>query len=245
MTARELNIAFIQELIAIDPSFEYPNTPLSDQINYFLNLSQDIYLKSLLSEIETVRPNIKEFNKKLDAVKDLIIRNTLLVSDSVNPINTGNLPTGTSQNVDLSINFVLPNNYMFYIESMSKLSNLSNVFGGTPIVSTVDILQYVTNNLIHQTDITPNLLLNMFNVPMHRYPMVTLEDVDTDKGLSVYIGHYYGLHNIQLMYIKTPAIINIMTGITCELSAFTHQEIVTNAVKLFIEEFKLKLQTTK
>lgn len=253
MTAREMQIAFMRELSNINSEFEYPNILDSDQVFYFINLAQDRYLKETYITKETVKDNIEAIKKKIDDLKQLITRATLFtdiinVSEPSLPLSSVALPSSEIKIAsDGALMLPLPTNYIYYIRSASKID-------GTYL----NILTkgYVENLQIEYSEVNSSLLVSAYNNPVFRSPYITLETNPTGTTVSkaymiLYKDAYTNIYNLELTYIRKPK--NIVLTVTdsskqtteCELSTITHQEIVSYAVRMFIEEYKYKLTSNK
>lgn len=249
MLAREMQISFMRELSTINQSFEYPNMVDSDTIFYFINLAQDRYLKENYISKESVKDNTEFLKKKIDDLKQLITRKIMFnevitASEPSNPITPSSLYSSEIKAyADGGLTFPLPSDYIYYIRSSSKLS-------GTYLG--LSTKTWIENALIDHSDINNSILVNGLNTPIIRNPYVVLEKspfltVFSKSYMILYKDSYSNLFNIELTYVRKPkqivlAVTNSSTQTgECELSVSTHQEIVSYAVKMFIEEYKYKL----
>jgi hypothetical protein len=249
MLAREMQISFMRELSTINQEFEYPNIVDSDTIFYFVNLAQDRYLKENYISRESVKDNNEFLQKKIDDLKQLISRKILFtdIINSTEPtiaITTSSLySTEIKSSADGALLFPLPTDYIYYIRSSSKLS-------GTYL--NLNTKTWVENKLIDHSDISNSILINGLNTPIIRNPYILLEKSPTGTTLSksymvLYKDSYSNLFNIEITYIRKPRqiILTVSDANTqtneCELAISTHQEIVSYAVKMFVEEYKYKL----
>ena len=250
MTAREMQIGFIRELTEVNPQFEIPNLEDSDTIFYFINLAQDKYLKEKYLTKTSVKDNIEYIQKNIDDLKQLITR-ALMFTDIINaaepstPI-TPSVPYSNQikSSADGAMILPLPLNYLYYIRSISKLSG---TYLGLADKS------YFSNKILDHLDINSSILINGFNTPIIRTPFIVLETVPTGATLSpsylkLYIDSYTNLFNIEITYLRQPKkIVLVVTDSTtqtstCELTSSTHQELVSYATKMFVEEYRYKLQ---
>lgn len=249
MTAREMQIAFSRELSNINLQFEFPDIIDSDTIFYFINLAQDKYLKENYVNKASVKDNVEYLQKKIDDLKQLISRALLFtdilpIAEPGSPI-TPSVPYSAQikASADGAIMLPLPSNYMYYIRSISK-------FTGTYL--SLGTASWFSNKIVDHYDIDPSMLVNGFNTPIIRIPLVVLETAPSGTTQSasyikLYKDSYSNLFNFELTYIRQPKKIILTVSdsntqtTTCELAVSTHQEIVTNAAKMFIEDYKYKL----
>jgi hypothetical protein len=253
MTAREMQISFMKELTTINKDFEYPELPDSDTIFYFINLEQDRYLKENYISRSSVKDNVEFLQKKIDDLKQLITRKTLFTdiissTEPTTPISTTYLYVSEIKaGSDGALMFPLPTDYVYYIRSSSKLS-------GTYLA--LSTKTWIENKLIEHSDVNNSILTNGLNTPILRNPHILLEKNPTGTTLStaymvMYRDSYSNLFNIEITYIRKPkSIVLVVSDSTnqtteCELANSTHTEIVSNAVRMFVEEFKYKLSTKK
>lgn len=253
MTAREMQIAFMREISAINQSLELPNLPDSDTIFYFINLEQDRYLKETYISKSSVKDNVELINKKLNDLAALVTRKRIyeevipLAEPSV-PIAAGTIGTfAVTINNDNSIALPTPADYFYYIRSSSKIT-------GTYLSSSTK--SWVGNKIIDQQDLPISIFSNAYNAPIIRNPYIVLEHVNlsspgtySDTKMSLYKDTYTDLYNVDLLYIRNPKTIKLVVTNTdtqttiCELPVSTHAEIVSQAARMFIEEYKYKLST--
>lgn len=223
MTTDEMILSFLVESKTID----LPIKPFTVDILYYLNKSQDELLKSYLQPVDGIVSQ-----SIVDEVKNLYI--TLIAYPGFNsttepstPISDTNLPDGyTYYNEDEgSIAFKLPSNYLYYVESKSKIS-------GTHINQTDTTKYWVFNKYISKTAIK-QLITNMYNKPILRNPYVYIQTSDSVNRISVIKDSYTSLYNIELSYIKSPLRLDV--GNTCELNPILHRDIVSKAVDMWKE----------
>lgn len=252
MTAREMQIAFMRELTSINKEFEYPNIEDSDTIFYFINLAQDRYLKENYISRESAKDNAEFLQKKIDDLKQLVARETMFTdiiasTEPTSPITSSyTYVTEIVAGSDGALLFPLPTDYIYYIRSSSKLS-------GTYL--SLSTKTWIENKLIEHSDVNNSILTNGYNTPILRNPCIVLEKNPSGTTLSnaymaMYKDTYSNLFNIEITYIRKPKTIILVVSdsttqtSTCELAVSTHPEIVSYAVRMFIEEYKYKLTST-
>lgn len=128
MTAREFQkefetaASFIDELKGI--------RIISDDVNYFLNEGQHVYVNKRL---ENITNKLEGKQKDIDEIKDIVVRDTTLV------LNAG-LSTSTKRVYDI------PSDYLFLINDRSTTShcNISKEYSNrlTPLENLHTILNY-------------------------------------------------------------------------------------------------------
>jgi len=251
MTSRDMQIAFIRQISAIDPRLEQPDLPDSDTIFYFINLAQDRYLKQTYLSKTTVKDNIENIQKHIDDLKQLITRASMFqdiinVSEPTNPITPSSpYSAQIKSSADGAMILPLPSNYLYYVRSTSKLSGTYLSLSGKT---------YFNNKVVDHLDINNSILTNGFNTPIIRTPVVVLETAPPSTSsspsyLKLYLDSYSNLFNIEITYLRQPKkIVLVVTDSTtqvstCELTASTHTELITYASSMFIEEYKYKLAT--
>ncbi len=254
MTARDMQVSFIRQISAINPTLEVPSMPDSTEIFYWINYAQQKYLKEMYISKQSAKDNVEFIQRRIEDLKQLIARIVMfggtdyIVSPTVPtlPITSTNIPsTSIIIDNDGAIMFPLPSDYFYYIRSTSYVS-------GTYLQ--VSSQSWIDNILIEHSDITPSILSNAINTPIIRNPLVLLETNPgtTSSSLSyivMYTDVYTNLFNLEITYIRNPLNIGLVANSTtvtqCELSFQTHQDITDYAVKMYIEDFKYKLQQSK
>lgn len=256
MLARDMQVSFIQQLSAIDPSLEVPKMPEIDVIFYWINYAQQKYLKEIYISKSSAKENVEFIQRRIEDLKQLVARipmfstltSILNIATPLLPIQSGSLPTSNIiVDIDGALMFPLPSDYFYYVRSTSYVS-------GTYLQ--VSSQSWIENVLIEHSDITPNILSNAINTPIIRNPLVLLETnpgttFPSSSYIILYKDIYTNLFNIEITYIRNPLPISLLinglqpTGTVgqSELSFQVHQDIVDYSVKLYIEDFKYKLQT--
>lgn len=225
MNTREMQIRFERIVQSTDPTLATTDKMTSDNILYFLNMSQDRYLKETYLSKATMIDNIEFINKRSDALKPLIVRYKDQALDASYTLDT---PDG-------GIIIDVPSDYLFYMSSLSKLKR-TDLY----VESEYD---YVPNRLILHGELL-NVVTTPINKPILRQPAALLEG---DNKIILYKDGYTDINNFYLIYLRNPKTLVLGTPSsdetnTCELAEHTHQEIVELAAKLFIEDHRFKLR---
>lgn len=257
MLARDMQVSFMRQISLINPTLEVPMMPDSTEIFYWINYGQQKYLKEMYISKASAKENVEFIQRRIEDLKQLIARMTVLGTTSITgvsvpstAISSGNVPTSVIVvDNDGAIMLPLPSDYFYYIRSTSYIT-------GTYL--NVVTYSWLDNVLIEHSDITPSILTNAINTPIIRNPLVLLETNPgtTSPSLSymvMYKDTYTNLFNVEITYIRNPLPIALLVGgvqptgtvAQSELSFQVHQDIVDYSVKLYIEDFKYKLQQTK
>ena len=256
MLARDMQISFIRQISAINPQLEVPEMPDSDTIFYWINYAQQKYLKEMYISKQSAKENVEFIQRRIEDLKQLITRAPMFGANNyiISTVTPGSPITITSTQStrivgdnDGALLFPLPSNYFYYLRSTSLVN-------GTYLQ--VPTLSWIENTLIEHSEVTPNIISNAINTPIIRNPLVLLEGspVSGDPSLSyivMYSDIYTSIYNVEITYIRNPRqiVLNVTNSSTqvnqCELAFQVHQDIVDYSVKLYIEDFKYKLQQTK
>lgn len=232
-----------------DPALEVIQKLDSDTIFYFLNLSQERYIKTNFVDKEGLKNNKEWLQKRDDVLKNIVKRAILFnattgilaqaePSTAIGGTTTfpnGTIPSGIAITYDSGIVVPLPTDYYFYLRSNSKVT-------GTYL----DIVaaKWVPNRVISHSDLE-NVINSAYNSPILRKPCVLFEDLKA----VIYKDTYTNIFNVDITYVRKPkklvlTVANAATEtLTCELSELTHNEIVDLAVNIFIQEAKYRLKT--
>lgn len=224
MTVREMQAAFDMQIQLISKELEISEKPDSYTILYFLNSSQDKFIRDNYLSKGRMADNIQYIQQRSDVLRNLIVRNTQ--TESGTPIS--------STEVDGGIELDLPEDFLYYMQSFSYATNsLAGV--SSPI--------WTPNRLVDHFEIS-NITEALFNKPILRKPCVLFEE--NDKAI-LYKDIDTEIYNISYIYLRKPLLLSLeetpSTGYTneCELDTYLHDDIVELAVKMFVEDYKYKL----
>jgi hypothetical protein len=198
-------------------SFEYASF-LSEELDYWLNESQDRFIKQRLFGNNFKKEKFDQTQKRIDDLRSLVKQSTSLVlSSSIlgSNVKECNLPIGDATNP-----------YMFYLNS-----TLYNSLGSA--LQTGDIITF---------DLISRYLKDSINNPYIIRPLVVFYNNTIDKIAFLY-GDEFTPTTCDLTYIKKP--MKLVSGTpstyetnTSELPEHTHREIVTICVELLIENIE-------
>lgn len=208
MTPRQFQKEFERSLGILD-NFSM-NKIISEDINYYLNEAQTVYVNKML---EGIRTSPKDSQRNLDKIRNIILKNTALVLDTV-------LTPDAQTRIRV---YDLPNDYYYLLSD-----RCSTTFCGTTY-------EYIQNRLCISENIG-DLLHDTFNKPSYDSPISEL------FGNKLYVHRDFNLtftiNSVNIDYVKKFNEINVLdndTGI-CELDESTHKEIVQLAVNILAEK---------
>lgn len=204
MTTREMQISFMRELIAIDPKFEYPNTPGSDHILYFLNTAIERFVKTRYSGFNNKVKGFEETQKRIDDLRNLVTEVTISTSASLVKPN--------------SYIATLPVDYLFTLSEECSI-NYNN------IVTREGITETTADRYRDEIDnpFSEHVYHNGWARPLRLFYGTTVELVSDGT---------YTIPTLYLRYLRVPA--SISFTVDCDLAAHTHAEIVKIAIDLFL-----------
>jgi len=212
------------QLVSAD--LEIEQKPDSYTVMYFLNRAQEKYLKENFLSEGNLQDNIEHIQKRSDTLRNLIKRFE----------GTESTPAIEATEADGGIELGLPTDYLYYIKSFSYATN-----GLTSPVTKI-----WTPNRVVGHDEVDKIISGLFNTPILRKPCIVFEEGDK---VVLYKDVDTSIYNIGYIYLRKPLNLSLdatdvgtPAGLTdeCELSDYTHQDIVELAVSLFIEDFKFK-----
>ena len=206
----------IELQIAVDKrdNSSVPELP-PEVMDYFLNEAQDRFIKTRYGKNNIYKAGFEEIQKRTDDLKALVVTDTVTTSVVSTEENT--------ERVDLDS---LDNDYMFYIRSRAE------------ILKDGCDAKYVGVKFIQQDDLN-RVLDDPFNKPKYGWPVVYFEDRD----IFVISDNTYTVPRVKLTYIKRPAqmknaYVSDATLVECELSEYTHKEIVQLAADIILENIE-------
>lgn len=209
MTVAEMHLAFKIGYDKID-SLNYPNI-LPAEIDFLLNKAQDRFVKQRYGTTNTKRQSFEETQKRTDDIKALVRTATIV------PL------ANSSDNIDPNAQFVtLPLDYWFTVWEKAKLQ----------LINCHDVIEQdrVYIEIAQHDDF--NVKINSpFNKPNNNkiLRLMAYNSVELVHSPTTTIVEYY------LRYIKRPIRISLTVPTDCELSDHTHEEIVSDAISLALE----------
>lgn len=217
MTILEQHQSFKFGMDKLD-SLNYPNF-LEEEIDLLLNQAQDRFVKQRYSRNNIKRESFEETQKRTEDLKNITI-NALIV------------PTPNAvDNIDPNAVFVtLPTDHLFIIQERADIvyTDCTN----TAITQTVEVKP------IQHSEFS-KLILDPFRKPSRSKVLRLMEN-----GRVELISDGSQIINYRLRYIKQPIAVNLGTSTNCELSDYTHQEIVNLAIQIALEGTEAKRNPT-
>lgn len=212
MNVQEMHLAFKIGYDKID-SLNYPDI-LPLEIDFLLNKAQDRFVKQRYGTTNIKRQSFEETQKRTDDIKALV-KNAVLV-----PL------ANTANNIDPNAQFVtLPSDYWFTVQERVGITYLNCNNVTTNDRGIVEVVQHDDfNNIIKSPFDKPN------NSKVLR--LMSYNTTELVHSPTTTITQYY------LRYIKKPVRISIVTPTNCELSDHTHEEIVSDAIAIALENIE-------
>lgn len=225
MTAQQLQYQFGIQLNQFDSALVLS----SDDINYWLNKSQDRLIKS---RFESFEQNHKSRDDLRLFIKNFVELDTTYDYDAKTPRGFFN---------DSAI---IPSDTLYVISSQSKV--IYNFNGVSPTVvdnkRTVENITYlVASNRVVQLDDVYTVLSDPFGTTKVDSPIATF----SNSKINVFTNNKFIVDKVYIDYIRTPVTIDVNDSITSELPSHLHLELITTAVDLFLtntRELKQRLQ---
>jgi hypothetical protein len=227
MTVQEMHNEFKISMDKVDSS-AYPEF-LDWEIDYYLNEAQDRFIKNRFGRNNLYVRGFEEIQKRTDDLKALVVSKYCSI--------------GTTPYYGLGGSFV----YRAELDSLFDDVNRTQT-------SSVDYMLYVKAaaetskakcpnkwhkvKLVQHDDLS-SISGDPFNKPSAERPVIFFEDGD----IFIWSGQDSEVSNFLVTFVKRPTQINIGTYnsnpvTNCELSEYTHKEIVQYAVKIVIENIE-------
>jgi len=219
MTSTEMVTAFKFRLDKAD-SLNYPNFD-NTEIDLLLNQSQERFVKQRYGTTNAKGESFEETQKRTEDLKALV-SNAIIV------------PTATAaDNIDVNAQFVtLPADHWFIVEERCTCSYLDcNAVSQSVRIPVYayqhgDINNVIGNSFLKASKKRVLRLMENGRVELIHDPLVTIT-------------------NYRLRYVRKPlAISSIVPLVNCELSDHTHDEIVSEAVLLALEDIESRRTQT-
>jgi len=254
MTIEEFHIGFKFKLDKLDSS-NYPNF-LPEEIDLLLNEAQDRFVKQRYGINNNKRESFEQTQKRTDDLKELI-RDVSVVPGFTNPT------PGNSASIYENLRygnafFLLESDYWFLIAEQALLKcptcndsiKLPLSSETTPENPDYEIVQgrYVEVRPTTHLEVT-KILDDPFKGPDDTkvlrlmYKRLTV-DGNTLPSIELICKEGCTVTRYFYRYIKQPVRMNYDDNITCELSSYTHQEILDIAIEIALESIESKRQQT-
>jgi len=213
MTAAEMHTAVklgLDKTSSLDiPAYE------SEEIDLWLNIAQDRFIKQRMSDFEHGSKRISDLRQLVTTEETAIDPFTAVTK----------YPNTTSIDLDAKLN----ETFMYYISSRSKVTRTN------PVITA----DYVDNVMIEHINID-KFTSTGFNSPRFKNPVCWIEDdyiyIMHDDLTTEYEDAAW---KFIITFIREPDVIKEpATTVPCELDDSTHQEIVDIAVNLMIENIE-------
>ena len=239
MTVREMQMAFDTRIQLVSEAEVIKTKPDSFTILQFLNRAQEKYVTENYLSKGSFQENIQFIQRRSDVLRNLIKRTPVSGVGSLVLIDNGagNLPDG-------GIPVTLPDDYLYYIKSFSKIENVlarTADFEWSPSrVVNHDELDRITNGAFHR--------------PILREPCIIFEENNNaiyykDIDTTLFTGTVDVTPNFYMIYLRQPKelVLTVPSGSTdyitdeCELDDFVHNDVVELAVQMYIVDYKYRL----
>jgi hypothetical protein len=217
MTAQQFHDNFRFGMDKLD-SLNYPNF-LDVEIDLLLNQAQDRFVKQRYSRNNVKRESFEETQKRTEDLKNITS------NASLTPLP--NAP----DNIDSNAVFVtLPTDHLFILQERADIvyTDCTN----TAITETVEVKP------IQHSEFS-KLIKDPFRKPSKTKVLRLMEN-----GRVELISDGSQIVNYRLRYLRQPVAINLATNTTSELSPYTHQEVVDEAIKIALEGVEAKRNPT-
>lgn len=229
MNVLEMVYQFQKLLETVDSTYEVEQKIDTDTIIQFLNTAYQRYINQEFLSKDTMSDNIDHLQKRSADLKNLIKR----ASATCTAIGFGPY-TGIGYTVSLTS---IPD-YLYYMRSDSYINRTAIYPTGTGQYA------WINNTIAKSYDEVEKVLTTPFNKPVVREPLVIFEQNDT---IILIVDSYTTLNTdegqgLYLTYLAKPKYLSLVdsatTTTTCELAWQTHEEIVKQAVEIYVKEYK-------
>lgn len=215
MTASELHQEFKFRCDKLD-ALNYPNF-LPEEIDLILNNAQERFIKQRYGLNNTKRQSFEETEKRTEDLKN-ITKNVILTPLAFN-VN----------NIDSAARFfTIPTDHWFTIQERASIT--CNICGSN-VTQKVEVIP------VQHAEIS-KILKDPFKQPNNEKVLRLMYAGQAELVSSCTLVNY------QLRYLRQINKINLTSGVTSELSEYTHSEIVDIAVSLALEGIEGKRTQT-
>jgi hypothetical protein len=242
MTVQEMHNEFKITLDKVD-SQAYPEF-LDGEVDFYLNEAQDRFIKTRYGRNNLYRSGFEELQKRTDDLKALVVSRFCQMTSVPYYGSTGDVVFRAdleSLFEDEGLNTASTDEYMLYIKASAYTCiDKYKVVDGEQ----VQCCDWHRVKLVQQDDLS-SVAGDPFNKPMPERPVIFFEDGD----IFVWTGTDATIGNFLVTFIRRPLNVDLGTyGGTaqdCELSEYTHKEIVQMAVRIALENIESPRQQTQ
>lgn len=225
---REFKIAFDKADSEAYPEF------LDGEIDYYLNEAQDRFIKQRYGVNNIYRAGYEQIQKRTDDLKALVVSRYA----SISPVNHYTVVGDNVYRADISdlftdvdVTLQAPEEYMLFVKAIAQ-------------TCVNDCCEWSKVKLVQQDDLS-SLTLDPFNKPKVNKPIIFFEDND----IFVWTADGATIGGVLVTFIKRPAQMNLGTygGVLtqCELSEYTHKEILQQSVRIALENIESPRQQSQ
>lgn len=213
---RQLGIEVERRLQTILPTLKLQDKLDTEDIYAFLNQFQKQYIDMIYSSADSVESGT---------------RAAVILEDVIRTLNAHTILTSANEESSSHFDeayksYKLPDDYYRYIRSVSKV---------TGTYKNPDIIAYVSNVLIKESDANKVINQAYDKHRILRNPAVILESGDTSAGtIKIIHDEYTQIDEVDLTYIKLPGDFSILTNTPCELPYTCFEALVSGTVDLYI-----------
>lgn len=226
MTIQDMHNEFKLSLDKVDSS-AYPEF-LDWEIDFYINEAQDRFIKNRFGRNNLYMKGFEEIQKRTDDLKALVVSKYCSISTTpYYGLNDAFVYRAELDGLFDDVNRIQLSDaeYMLYVKAVAETTK-----NGCPS-------KWHTVKLVQQDDLS-SIMGDPFNRPAAERPIIFFEDGD----IFIWSGQDSQVTNFLVTCIKRPAQVNIGTYngavVNCELSEYTHKELVQYAVKIAIENIE-------
>lgn len=213
MTGREMQIAFDATIQLAGKDYEVAEKPDSFTIFQYLNLGQEVLIKTRYSGWDVKGESFEQTQKRTDDLRTLVKEADLTTSAGTNKPN--------------SYVVVLPADYMITVGEEVTIKHTDSVTS-TEVTKRTGITDCTTDTYSRK-------LYDPYSEHYLHYGEASPLRLFIGNNIEFITDGNYTVEDCHLRYLKLPQEIGPEAGEDCELPEHMHMEIVTKAVSLFLE----------
>lgn len=225
---REFKIALDKVDSSAYPEFQ------SGEIDYYLNEAQDRFIKQRYGYNNIYRSGFEQLQKRTDDLKNLVVTRYASVSEVPHYKSAGyNVFKANISDLynDLELESQATETYMLFIKALAN-------------TCADECCEWGKVKLVQQDDFS-TLEKDPFNKPKLDKPIMFFEE----GNIFIWAASGAVIDNFLVTFIKRPAQMNLGTyngpAVQCELSEYTHKEIIQMAVGIALENIESQRQQSQ
>jgi len=210
-----MQMAFDVQIQNVDGTYEIENKPDSYTIFFHINQSQERFVKTRYSGLNTKKESFEETQKRTEDLRELVVESNIATS------------AGSASDKPNAYIATLPADYFVAVDEEATIEFIDGL--SNPVSKRVGVTESTSDTYRKQIDdpYSPHKLHYEDARPLRLYKGTSIEVISDGN---------YTVPTVHLRYLSMPTEISL--AVDCALPEHTHSEIVNMAVSDFLNTVK-------